>query len=347
MIRLSRRECLALALTGSALAGKRQLGSAPIISVQDFGQYPAILTPETDFFVRNHFDTPSISLAEWRLRVGAQRDLAFSLSDLEAFPRSKLTAVIECAGNGVGVGAVGCAEWSGIELREILRCCGLSAGAKFVRVTGADQGRETDSPEIQYSRILTMDNAMRPETLLALRMEGEPLSREHGAPARIVAAGRYGMDSVKWIQRIDVLEKSDDSFYMAKRFRRVLSGVVGQSVGPIAVKSNIVNPIANSVLRGEGLSTGGFAWAGRDSIAKVEIRIDGAPWETARLLGEPKPLSWIAWQYDAHRLRPGAHMIEVRALSTSGKTQPEQRDPLRDDAYELNQIHQVRFFTRP
>jgi DMSO/TMAO reductase YedYZ molybdopterin-dependent catalytic subunit len=348
MLRLSRREYLALSLAVPALAGKRQLGRAPVISVQDFEQYPDLLTPLDDFFVRDHFDIPVIDPAAWRLRIGGTaRDRTFSLTELEAFPRREVTSVLECAGNGVGVGAVGCARWKGVPLAELLRACDPAPSARFVRVTGMDRGREPDAPEAQYSRTLTIEDATRAETLLVLNMQGEPLRADHGAPARLLAAGRYGMDSIKWIERIDLLEQPGDSFYMTHRFRRVRGGNVEDPVGRIQVKSIIVKPAANAALRGDTLAAGGYAWAAPDPIARVEIRIDGAIWTAAELMGPPQPLAWVPWRLQIRPLRPGVHTIEARAVSKSGQIQPEQRDPGRDDEYELNNVQRVRFLSRP
>jgi len=349
MIHLSRREYLALALAAPALAGKRQLGRAPVISVQDFEQYPAILTPLADFFVRNHFEAPTIDPATWRLRVGGmvERERSFSLEELQAFPRGELTSVVECAGNGVGVGGVGCARWEGIPFGKFLRSCGVAQGARFVRVTGADRGREPDAPEVPYARTLALADALRPETLLALKMQGEPLRPEYGAPVRLVAAGRYGMDSVKWITLIELMDRPDDSFYMTNRYRRVRGGNVGEPVVRIAVKSIIVKPAGNAALRGDAVAAGGYAWAGADPIARVDIRVDGGSWAAAELLDSPEPLVWTPWRFQVHQLGPGIHALEARAVSKSGEAQPLRRDPGREDDYELNQVQRVRFLSRP
>jgi DMSO/TMAO reductase YedYZ molybdopterin-dependent catalytic subunit len=346
---LSRRKYVALALAAPAFAGKRQLGSSPVISVQDFEQYPALLTPVQDFFVRNHFDVPALETATWVLPCGGsvKRQRTFSLADLKAFPRHEVTCVFECAGNGVGVGAVGCVHWAGVRLSDVLNACGIGGGSRFVRVTGADRGREPDAREVQYARSLAVEEAMRPDNLLALEMHGRPLGAEHGAPVRLVAPGRYGMDSVKWIERIEVLDGPDDSFFMANRFRRVSGGRVGEPVGRIAVKSNIVQPVADAVLRGDLPAAGGYAWAGADPVVRVEVRLDRGSWMPAELIWRPSELAWMPWRFPIRRLTPGAHTIEARAATRAGQVQPDDRDAGREDSYELNQVQRVHFFWRP
>jgi DMSO/TMAO reductase YedYZ molybdopterin-dependent catalytic subunit len=344
----SRREWLGLALATPALAGKRQLGRSPVISVQDFEQYPALLTPAADFFVRNHFDIPAIDRGAWRLALSGhvKRATALSLPELQSFPKHEITCVTECAGNGVGVGAVGCARWSGVRLREVLEACGIDPAARFLRTTGADRGHEPDAPEVQYARSVSLEDALRPETILALEMHGRPLEAEHGAPARLVAAGRYGMDSVKWIERIDLLDKPDDSFFMARRFRRVVGGVAGDPVGKIAVKSIIVKPAQSAAIRGAQMS-GGYAWAGADRIVGVEVRIDDGVWIPAELIERAGDLAWVSWRAPMENLSAGTHTIEARAITVSGQVQPNMHDANREDEYELNQVQRVHFLWRP
>jgi DMSO/TMAO reductase YedYZ molybdopterin-dependent catalytic subunit len=349
MNRLSRREYLALTLAANALAGKRQLGGSPTISVQDFEQYPALLTPASDLFVRNHFATPALDSGAWSLRIGGRLsgERTFSLAELRGQKQRAAASLLECAGNGVGVGAVGCGNWEGVPLGQVLRTCGIAPDVKYVRLTGADRGREADGPVVPYSRCLALDDAMRPETLVALSLNGVPLEPDHGYPARAIVPGRYGMDSVKWLERIDLLAAPDDSFYMTQRFRRVRSAVVGEPVGPIQVKSIIVKPAQNAALRGQALEVGGYAWAGVHAIQSVDIRVDGGPWTPAHLLSAAPPLAWVAWRFSARLEAPGVHTVESRATSRGGEVQPEQRDPARDDEYELNHVQRVGFFSRP
>lgn len=349
MIRLTRRKYLALVLGARAHAGKRQLGNAPVISVQDFEQYPSVLTPAVDFFVRNHFEVPNVDADAWRLHVSGvvRHERTFTIRELEGLPQVEVTSVLECAGNGVGVGAVGCTTWGGVALSDLLRACGVQPGAKFVSVMGADRGREPDSEEIRYARTSAIGDAPGRETLVALRMGGEALRREHGAPARIIAAGRYGMDSVKWIERIEVLANPEDSFYMQRRFRRMQGGLAREGVGPLRVKSVIARPTENAVLRSAIPTAGGFAWAGADRIARVDVRVDGEGWTAAKLLSVPARFGWAPWQLEMRGLRPGLHTVEARARTMSGQAQPERRDPLREDGYELNQVQKVSFSWRP
>ncbi|MBV9307851.1 MAG: molybdopterin-dependent oxidoreductase [Acidobacteriaceae bacterium] len=349
MLRNSRREFLGFALATPLLGGTRELSHRPLVSVQDFAQFPSLLTPTPDFFVRNHFAIPTLDRAAYRLQMRGfvEREVHLSLADLADLPSVQLTALLECAGNGVGVGAVGCARWEGPLLRDVLKLSLRKPQARFVRFTGVDTGSETDAREVQYSRTLPLAAVLDDRTIIALRMNGEPLSPEHGAPARVLAAGRYGMDSVKWLRTVEILSDPDNSFYMTQRFRRVRQDTLGEVLDHIKIKSVIVKPFGNEPVRGSTFTAGGYAWAGPERVQRVEVRVDGSAWAAARLESRPQPFSWVAWQFEISRLRPGVHNIESRAVAESGARQPEQRDPGRMDAYELNQIQRVSFFSRP
>lgn len=328
--------------------GMRVLSQEPLITAQDFEQYPRIVTPVSDFYVRNHFRIPVIERT-WKLRVDGLvgRPADFSLSDLRRHEQHHLLAVMECAGNGEA-GAVGCAQWKGPRLSSLLEECRPNPRARWVQMTAADTGSEPDSGgEIPYSRAIPMEQARAGSTLLALEMNGQTLAPEHGAPCRAVVAGHYGMDSVKWIRRVELLEQPPNAFYMSRRFRRVRENRILEPVSLMRLKSTIVQPRARETTHGPEVEAGGFAWTGRGRIAGVEVRLDEQAWRSAHLRERPREFVWTAWTVRLEGLRPGVHQLAARAFSDSGERQTETRDPSRQDEYELNQYQRIRFFHRP
>jgi DMSO/TMAO reductase YedYZ molybdopterin-dependent catalytic subunit len=348
MHRLRRRDLLtatALAAGVQALGGKRVLGTHPEISVQDFEQYPNLITPVEDFFVRAHFDPPVIPPGPWKIEIKGQAPPV--LLDKVA-NRVSIRSVLECAGNGVGVGAIGCGEWSGIRLPDFLRNFDIPAEAKFVRFTGRDAGQEPDSiEELRYSRTLPVDEVMRPESLLAGYMNGAPLELSHGGPVRVLFPGRYGMDSVKWVSTIEFLKEPQPDFFMVHRFRRVLNGNPQQSIGRMVPKSIIIEPKGGSVLRGAQVTAGGFAWSGAERLVSVHVRLDGGKFVPARLQAPAASFEWTRWSLERVDVRPGVHLLEAKATNAAGLEQPWHRSPSRDDEYELNHFHAVHFAIRP
>jgi DMSO/TMAO reductase YedYZ molybdopterin-dependent catalytic subunit len=305
------------------------------------------VTPSRLFFVRNHFDVPAVNLASWQLRVGGlvERPAAWTWDDLAALPERTVFATVECAGNGRsflrptapgvqwGAGAVGHAEWTGVPLRLVLEQAGVRPGAVEVLFEGADRGTEPDHLEpMHFARSLPLAKALHADTLLATRLNGEPLEPSHGFPLRLFVPGWYGVASVKWLTRIEVLAAPFRGYFQSVKYtmqQRTVRGLETALVGPMAVKSEILRPHAGADL---GLGTNrvfGVAWAGEEAVAAVEVSTDGGrTWGRADLVGPQAPYSWTLWEYLWEAADPGDYELLARATATGGAVQPADRDPL-------------------
>jgi DMSO/TMAO reductase YedYZ molybdopterin-dependent catalytic subunit len=316
------------------------------------------VTPTRLFFVRNHFAVPSIDLATWRLRVEGcvERPTSWTWDELATLPERTVFATVECAGNGRsflkplvhgvqwGAGAIGHAEWTGVPLRLVLQKVGLKSDAVEVLFEGADCGTESDHPEpMHFARSLPLAKALDPDTLLAVRMNGERLDANHGYPLRLFVPGWYGVASVKWLRRIEVLSRPFHGYFQSNKYtvqRRTPRGDETVIVGPMVVKSEIVRPRAGDSLKLGTNRLFGVAWAGQEAVARVEVSTDGGrSWSDAELLGLRAPYSWSLWEYLWEVSEPGDHALLTRATSASGQVQPVEHDPL-NGAYEIH-------FSRP
>src|SRR5438132_6839471 len=266
------------------------------------------VTPNRLFFVRKHFDVPALELTDWRLDVGGcvAKAKAWTWEELTALPERTVFATVECAGNGRsflqehvhgvqwGAGAVGHAEWTGVPLRLVLERAGVQASAVEVLFEGTDVGCESDHPEpMHFARSLPLAKAQDPDTLLAFRMNGELLEPSHGFPVRLFVPGWYGVASVKWLQRIEVLDRPFQGYFQTKKYtvqRQTSCGPQTVVVGPMAVKAEIIRPSADALL---GLGTNrifGVAWAGEEAVARVQVSTDGRhTWGQADLIGPRAP----------------------------------------------------------
>jgi DMSO/TMAO reductase YedYZ molybdopterin-dependent catalytic subunit len=305
------------------------------------------VTPTRLFFVRNHFEIPDIGLDSWRLEVGGLTEQALSLSwdELNDLPQRTVLATLECAGNGRsfltprqagvpwGAGAVAHAEWSGVPLAEVLDLAGVKSDAAHVICTGADRGTEPDHPEpMHFARGLPLAKARHRDTLLALRMNGEPLTPSHGFPVRLLVPGWYGVASVKWLARIELSAVPLIGYFQTHKYtvqRRSREGTQTIGIQGMAVKSEIVRPIAGERLAAGRQRVVGLAWAGEEGVAQVEVSTDGGgTWAPAELLGPNAPYSWTLWEHAANLREPGTLQILSRATSTGGRVQPSEHDPL-------------------
>jgi DMSO/TMAO reductase YedYZ molybdopterin-dependent catalytic subunit len=305
------------------------------------------VTPTRLFFVRNHFDVPTLDLATWRLSVEGRvkQRLWWTWDELMDLPERTVFATVECAGNGRsflaerqsgvqwGAGAVGHAEWTGVPLALVLERSGLEPDATEVLFEGADVGTEPDHPApMPFARSLPLAKALDPDTLLVSRMNGEFLDPNHGFPLRLFVPGWYGVASVKWLRRIEVVNKPFRGYFQSVKYtvqRKSERGAETEIVGPMMPKSEIIRPKAGEML---GLGRNrifGVSWAGEDSVSRVEVTSDGgATWGDATLMGPQAPYSWTLWEYHWVAESTGEYTLLARATSSRGRVQPVDHDAL-------------------
>jgi DMSO/TMAO reductase YedYZ molybdopterin-dependent catalytic subunit len=303
------------------------------------------VTPNDLFFVRSHFGAPAVVLNPWEVEVVGLVRLPMRLTPetLDRLEHATKTAVLQCAGNGRGLyrprvpgvpwerGAVGQAEWSGVRLADLLERAGLQEGAAHVHFLGGDA---PPSPKIPaFLRSIPLDRARDPATLLALRMNGEPLPAIHGGPVRLVVPGWAGNNWLKWVRRIVVAREEAPGFYMQTAYRlpripvppgAAPAGIPLDPVGWMNVKSLITWPERDSVLPAGPVEVRGIAWTGQGHVTKVDVRIDdGDRWLAATLLGDAEQGAWRTWRLNWEPGERGRHVIAARATDSMGQVQPE------------------------
>jgi DMSO/TMAO reductase YedYZ molybdopterin-dependent catalytic subunit len=315
-----------------------------------FASLDSFLTPNKLFYVRNHFAMPKLDAETWRLRVvgAVKKPLELTHAEILKLPAQTLPVTLECAGNGRAflepkakgvqwqLGAVGTAEWTGVPLTAILERAGLRSEAVDVVLEGADEGEVKNEPKpagkVHFARGLPLAKALKPEVVLAHRMNGEALPMAHGFPLRAVVAGWYGMASVKWLTRIVVTDRpfhgydqtTDYAVWERRDNLPTLTPITGMEV-----KASIARPTVDETIpAGKAYRINGAAWAGEADVTKVEVSTDGgASWAVARLLEKPLPFCWRRWEYTWNKPGAGKQKLLARATDQRGRTQPLQRDP--------------------
>ena len=192
-----------------------------------------LVTPVERFYIRSHFsDAPNLDISTWSLRMAGEVRQPFTLSfaDILDIPAKEMVMTLECAGNSRAYvtppaeglafrhGAVSTARWKGIPLVALLERAGLKQSAVEVVFEGADRGEEEEDGaafDLNYRRSLPLQKALHPDTLLAYEMNGDVLTSSHGFPLRLMVPRWYGMASVKWLTRINVLNQPFDGFFKA------------------------------------------------------------------------------------------------------------------------------------
>lgn len=307
------------------------------------------ITPNDEFFVRTHVPAPSpVLLTDHRLRVGGavRKRLDLSVRDLQRdFKRVDVTCVLQCAGNGRQLysphvagaqwryGAMGNAKWTGVRLRDVLERAGMASGARHIISHGMERPVLPATPA--FWRGLPIDKALDDMTILAYKMNDEPLPRLHGGPLRLVVPGWTGNHWMKWISSIDVRTSGsvdDAGFWTATAYRYPINpGAPGapvpldmtQPVAQMNVKSIIATPTEGAKFRDhEPIAVSGVAFSGTPAIDKVEVAVDGGPWEEAALGEHSAPYAWRTFSKTVF-LGPGKHVIAARARDGNYNQQPE------------------------
>ena len=301
------------------------------------------LTPVARFFVRNHMHEPSeLNPEDWRLTVGGEVEKPFSLTlpELSKLEAHSVVNTLECAGNGRslhrpqvpgiqwGKGAVSTARFSGPRLRDLLQRAGVKSTGKHVMFRGFDEVPGKVPP---FIRSIPMEKAMDPDTLVATHMNGSPLPKHHGFPARALVPGWIGAASCKWLAEIKVLENEFVGNFMSPGYRFPNQPLKpGDAVKPedthvvtaLNVKSVISGPLDGANLRAGRVAVHGAAWAGEGDIVKVEVSTDsGATWNSAALGHDRAQYAWRLWSYE-WKAKRGDYMILSRATDSQGRVQP-------------------------
>ncbi|MET8350997.1 MULTISPECIES: molybdopterin-dependent oxidoreductase [unclassified Micromonospora] len=251
---------------------------------------------------------PQVDPATWRLRIHGRvrTERTYSYADLLARPLVERYITLACVSNEVGGDLIGNARWLGVPLRELLDEVEPEADADQV------VGRSVDGWTCGTPTALLRDGR---DALLAIGMNGEPLPVEHGFPVRVVVPGLYGyVSACKWVTELELTRFADFDAYWVPR------GWSAQ--GPIKTQSRIDAPRARNRLTTGPVTVAGVAWAQHRGIRRVEVRVDGGPWQEAELAPTVSVDTWVqwSWRWDA---TPGEHRLQVRATDATGETQTE------------------------
>jgi sulfite oxidase len=302
------------------------------------------ITPVPRFFVRNHMHEPStLDATEWRLNIGGEVEKPFTLSlaEFQRLPSHSVINTLECAGNGrafqqpkvPGVqwqrGAVGTARFSGPRLRDLLQRAGVKTTGKHVMFHGLDDVPGKVPP---FIRSIPIEKAMDEDTLVATQMNGVPLTKHHGFPARALVPGWIGAASCKWLAEIKVLDREFEGNFMNPAYRFPNQPIKpGEAVKPedthpvtaLGVKSVIAGPADGATIKAASFAIHGAAWAGEADITKVEVSTDsGSTWNPARLTTEHARYAWRLWSYAWKPAKAGDYVVMSRATDSQGRIQP-------------------------
>jgi DMSO/TMAO reductase YedYZ molybdopterin-dependent catalytic subunit len=328
------------------------------------------VTPADRLFVRNNGIPPAAAdPATWTLTIdgeSAQRQLSLTLAELkQSFKHRSYQLVLECGGNGRAefdppargnqwsTGAVGCPEWTGVRLRDVLETAGIKDDAQYIGYYGADTHLSGDPNKVPISRGVPLAKALEDEALIAWAINGGDLPPMNGYPLRLVFGGWPASTSGKWLTRISVRNKVHDGPKMGGYSYRVPCKPVAPGaqvaeedmciIESMPVKSLVTYP-RSGVLHelGKPLATRGHAWAGDLAVAAVATSIDfGQSWQAAKLEQPANRLAWQHWSQAIEFPQKGYYEIWARATDTQGRAQPMVLPGWNPRGYLNNACHRV------
>ena len=328
------------------------------------------LTPNELFFVRNNGIPPlNIDKDSWVFSVegeSAKSIKTYSINDLKnKFQEHTLNITLECGGNGRSefnppakgnqwtTGAVGCAAWTGVKLKDVLNDVGVKSDAVYIGYYGADTHLSGDPNKDSISRGVPIQKAMEDESMIAYQMNGEDLPILNGHPLRLVFGGMPASCSGKWLKKIVIRDRVHDGAKMGGSSYRVPCETVAPGtkvdevdmciIESMPVKSIITSPKTGAMLKeGQTLPLRGHAWTSSKEIVKVEYSIDfGMQWEQCRISNSDNRYAWQHFDAEIKLPESGYYEVWARATDSDGNTQPMLLPGWNPKGYLNNACHRI------
>jgi DMSO/TMAO reductase YedYZ molybdopterin-dependent catalytic subunit len=307
----------------------------------DLRRIDGLMTPADQFFFIQHYNKPELDAAAYRLKLTGlvSKPTELSLGDLKSMRSVDVVNGYECSGNSArsvqGLSSNG--RFTGVRLRDVLQRAGVNDKAREVVFFGADKGNEdvvfrqqTLKMQQQFARSITLENAMKPEPLLAWALNGQPLRRDHGFPIRVIMPGWYGVANVKWLSEIRLQENRFLGNYQARWYRTVRAvGGSGELTDPETqfietevTKLNLKSVIARVRRTGGAHLVLGYVLNDGTPLRSVEVKVDNGPWQRATLDPANTQFSWKLFTFRWEGATPGEHTLVSRATDANGVVQP-------------------------
>ncbi|MEO0902029.1 MAG: sulfite oxidase [Bacteroidota bacterium] len=329
------------------------------------------VTPNRYMFIRNNGLIPeNIDVNNWTLTFDGEsvsKPKTYTLAELKSkFQHYTYQLTLECGGNGRSefnppakgnqwtVGAVSCANWTGVRLKDVLQDVGFKQDAVYIGYHAADIHLSRNPEKEPISRGVPMAKALQDETLLAFQMNGKDIPLAHGYPLRLIAGGWPASASGKWLNGISIRNKVHDGAKMTGTSYRVPCEPVAPGekvtdedmciIESMPVKSLITYPKSGAIIKKrQALNIRGHAWAGELDVQSVEYSIDfGSTWRPCSL---EKPANRLAWQHFSTSItdfpKKGYYEVWARAKDSKGKSQPMLLPGWNPKGYLNNACHRI------
>jgi len=312
------------------------------------GAFTKAITDNNEFFVRWH--SPKIPtqhyLSVYRLSIhgDVNNPLSISMESLKNdYEQVEITTVLQCGGNsrsafkpqtsGIqwGSGAMGCAKFKGVRLKDILKKADLKDGASWLGLNGSDSSILPSAPS--FSRELEI-HEVSDDVIVAYEMNGEELPFLNGYPLRLIIPGMYSDSWVKMLTQITVSKEYKEIFFMDTAYRIPDNECECETPDTLAVKTKPITTMNVKSLIGYPTSYSkidvmsnvllkGVAFDSGSGIKEVLISLDnGKTWNNAELEDELSLYAFRVFKYAFKPMSKGKLTIMAKAVNRLGEEQP-------------------------
>jgi len=351
--------------------GLAVLGDRPLVAETPEHLLDDDTTPLDKFFIRNNGQLPEQegNPDSWKITIEGEvnQKLEITLGELkQRFQAQTHRMVMECGGNGRAFyaptargnqwtnGGVGCAEWTGVKLSDVLRAAGLKDSAKFTGSWGTDPHLSGDPEKRAISRGNPLAKSMDEHSMVVWGMNGQPLPHIHGGPARLIIPGWPGSLSTKWLSTVLVRSTPHDGSGMGGTSYRIpvtpiVPGSTNDGKSFVDMEAMPIRSIVTAPANGTRLAAGtrtialrGAAWGGQAPVARIEVSPNaGQTWQTVTTTPPRNPFDWTRWTHSLALPSDGYFEIWARATDRHGVAQPLVATNWNPQGYGANPINRI------
>jgi DMSO/TMAO reductase YedYZ molybdopterin-dependent catalytic subunit len=312
-------------LDGRLYTNLSRLGTGNVTS-------PNLITPVEKFYVRTRASKLLPEAAGWTVNIGGlvEKPARLKISELRTSAKAMGSHVMECAGNtrAAHFGMISAGEWSGVALRKLVEAAGPKSEATRVLVSGFDQyvaNSVTSTPGASW--IFALDEIFAANAFLATSLNGKPLTRDHGAPVRLVVPGWYGCTCIKWVDEISLVDDEERATSQMLEY----AGRTHQNGAPELAKDYVPARIEHAAMpvRVERWRTAGkvryrvvgLLWGGSEPVKRLGIRFNPEEeFVDVDALPGSQTGPWTLW---SHEWKPAAAgMYTIRLAIQGAAKQP-------------------------
>jgi len=287
------------------------------------------ITPNENFYLRTRASELLDDRKPWAIKVTGplKQPMEIGMPALRKMSKPASSHLMECSGNVrfAHFGMLSVADWAGVPVPEILESARIDKAASRVLISGFDRYPiPSSSSEPGASWIFTVDDLNSSKAFFATEMNGSSLTKDHGAPVRMVVPGWYGCTCIKWVNEIALV---GEDAAVTSQMREFASRTMQQGMPDLAkdYRPAVIEQAAMPVRVEKWLVDGkityrvhGIAWGGSRPVSGLEIRFNEA--EDFVPVVDFKQTSndpWSFWMHPWTPKGPGSYSIQLRVTDSS------------------------------